>query len=149
MNMEGNGRGRFDRDGFMVFEKVISADKCDQLAVSLADLFQSKQSSSKSRIGGVRNLLQTSPLVAEIANGEAMVGMLNMSMDVKVDGTLVFRMTGTEEKGTWKQEGDKFTATTKKGDKDEVHTGTVDGDQIRFAETTGPKPMTIVLAKKK
>src|SRR5580765_3315393 len=76
MNMEGNGRGRFDRDGFMVFEKVISADKCDQLAVSLADLFQSKQSSSKSRIGGVRNLLQTSPLVAEIANGEAMVGML-------------------------------------------------------------------------
>jgi len=79
---------------------------------------------------------------------EAMVDMLKASMDVKADGTLVFRMTGTEESGTWKHDGDKFTATTKKDSKDskeEVHTGTVDGDKIRFTENG----QTLVLVKKK
>jgi hypothetical protein len=80
---------------------------------------------------------------------ETMVGMLSMSMDVKADGTLVRHVAGEDANGTWKQEGDKFTVTTKKGNKDDVRTGIVDGDKIRFTETEGPKPMTIVLAKKK
>jgi hypothetical protein len=83
------------------------------------------------------------------ADTETMVGMLSMSMDVKADGTLVRHVAGKDENGTWKHEGDRFTVTIKKGDKDEVRTGIVDGDRIRFAETAGPKPMTIVLAKKK
>ncbi|TAK95393.1 MAG: phytanoyl-CoA dioxygenase [Verrucomicrobia bacterium] len=66
----------FARDGFAVFEKVISPGQCDALCAELTDLFQTQQASTRNRIGGLRNLLQTSRLVAEVAAGNALKRIL-------------------------------------------------------------------------
>jgi hypothetical protein len=114
-------------------EKLIGTYEVDKDATVAATLEMSRKQDPK----------------AGKAATETMVGMSNMSMDVKDDGTFVRHVAGKDENGTWKHEGDTFTVTIKRGDKDDVHTGIVDGDRIRFPETAGPQPMTIVLAKKK
>jgi hypothetical protein len=57
----------FNRKGFEIFKGVIPSPRCDELATELSVRFQIKQGSNKSKIGGVRNLLQTTKLVAELA----------------------------------------------------------------------------------
>src|SRR5262245_10352293 len=118
-------------------EKVIGNYELDKAATVTANVEMAKKQDPKTDVANATK------------DAETMLGMLNMSMDVKADGTLVFRMTGTEENGTWKHEGDTITVTTKKAGKDEVRKGTIDGDKIRFTITEGPKPMTFVLEKKK
>ena len=65
----------FSCDGFEIFDEVISCWRCDELAAELSSLFQTQQGNSKSKIGGIRNLLQTSQQVAELANGAALAGL--------------------------------------------------------------------------
>ena len=66
---EAGGADGFHSDGFEIFDEVISRRCCDELAAELSNLFQTQQDNSKSKIGGVRNLLQTSKSVAKLANG--------------------------------------------------------------------------------
>jgi ectoine hydroxylase-related dioxygenase (phytanoyl-CoA dioxygenase family) len=58
---------RFDVDGFEILADVLSPNQCEALADELAHLQDEKMVSSKKRIGGLRNLLQTVPRVAELA----------------------------------------------------------------------------------
>ena len=83
MNAVGNGVSRFARDGFAVFEQVISIPECEALTVELSSRFQSQQASARSRIGGVRNLLQTSALVAEVAVGAPVLNILKSALGVE------------------------------------------------------------------
>ena len=83
MNAVGNGVSRFARDGFAVFEQVISIPECEALTAELSSRFQSQQASARSRIGGVRNLLQTSALVAEVAVGAPVLNILKSALGVE------------------------------------------------------------------
>ena len=86
--------------------------------------------------------------------GQKALEATTMSLDLKADGTFVFRMgmmgmPATDENGTWKIEGDKVVTTTKKdGGKDEVHEGTISGDSLKFTDMGGQKK-TFVVTKKK
>src|SRR5262249_7849070 len=83
-------------------EKVIGTYELDKASTVTAAVEMAKKQDPKADVETVTKAT------------EAMVGMMNPSMDVKADGTLVFRMAGTDYDGTWKHEGDTFTATTKK-----------------------------------
>jgi hypothetical protein len=78
-----------------------------------------------------------------------------MSLDLKADGTFVFRMAmmgmpAQDASGNWKVEGDKVVTTAKKeGSKDEVHEGTISGDSLKFTEDMGGQKMTFIVTKKK
>lgn len=81
MKDEGNGAGCFDRDGFAVFERVIPIQQCAALAAELTSRLQSQQDSARSRIGGVRNLLQSCALVAEVAVSDPIQNILRQVLD--------------------------------------------------------------------
>lgn len=59
--------GNFARDGFAILQNIISLDQCNGLCDELAALLQTRHDSARSRIGGLRNLLQTSRSIAEVA----------------------------------------------------------------------------------
>ena len=82
MNDVGNGVGRFDRDGFAVFEQVIPIPQCGALAAELTSRFQSQQDTSRTRIGGVRNLLQSCKLVADVAVSAPIKSILGSALGV-------------------------------------------------------------------
>src|SRR5215831_16143426 len=86
-------------------EKLTGTYELDKTATVTAAVEAAKKADPKTDEAQVKKMTET------------MLDMMNMSMDVKADGTLVFKMAGTDENGTWKHEGDKFTATTKKGGK--------------------------------
>ena len=67
---------RFARNGFAIFNQIISPQRCEELGNELSSLFDSQQKSAKNRIGGVRNLLQTNKLVTEIANCDELKSIL-------------------------------------------------------------------------
>jgi len=74
---------RFARDGFAVFEKVVSSSVCEALSVDLTARFESQQDSARSRIGGVRNLFQSCPLVAEVADSPSIKSILSSLLGVE------------------------------------------------------------------
>src|SRR5438445_12488159 len=76
----GDAAGRFDRDGFAVFQHVVSIPQCEALADELTARFQSQQDSGRSRIGGVRNLLQSCALVAEVADSPSVKSILRSAL---------------------------------------------------------------------
>lgn len=76
MKPAGNDGGRFNRDGFAVHEQVISPADCELLTRELTPRFQSEQDAARSRIGGLRNLLQTSPSVAQVASSAPVMDLL-------------------------------------------------------------------------
>jgi ectoine hydroxylase-related dioxygenase (phytanoyl-CoA dioxygenase family) len=56
-------KSEFAENGFQIFPAVISNQQCDSLATELSAQFETHQSSVKSKIGGVRNLLQNHNVV--------------------------------------------------------------------------------------
>jgi ectoine hydroxylase-related dioxygenase (phytanoyl-CoA dioxygenase family) len=84
-SVELNGFGQFEHDGFQIIRSLISASECDQLSAELTLLFQQQLHTAKSRIGGVRNLLRTNPLVAQFAKSPALLELLR-----KAAGSPVF-----------------------------------------------------------
>jgi len=73
---EANGFSRLEQDGFQIVNSLITDEACDSLAFELTPLFEQQIKSSKSRIGGVRNLLRTNPLVASFARSPAITKLL-------------------------------------------------------------------------
>ena len=78
-NSESNGFSRFAQDGFQIINSLVSTSECDLLAAELTPLFEQQIKSSKSRIGGVRNLLRTNPLVSSFANSPAITELLRQA----------------------------------------------------------------------
>lgn len=56
------------RDGFEIVGDVLTVEECNALASELSHLQELKAQSSKSKIGGLRNLLRISPRIAELAS---------------------------------------------------------------------------------
>jgi ectoine hydroxylase-related dioxygenase (phytanoyl-CoA dioxygenase family) len=67
---------RFAADGFEILAGVLSSGECEVLADELAHLLDEKKASSGNRIGGLRNLLQTVPRVAELAHSSQLSALL-------------------------------------------------------------------------
>ncbi len=84
-NSESNGFSRFAQDGFQIIHSLVTDDECTRLAAELTPLFERQIKSAKNRIGGVRNLLRTNPLVSTFAKSPAITGLLN-----QVAGSAVF-----------------------------------------------------------
>lgn len=74
----------FFRDGFAILERVVPVGVCDALAHELTLRLQAQQDGARSRIGGVRNLLQFSPLVADVASSNPVTTILNSVMGASV-----------------------------------------------------------------
>jgi ectoine hydroxylase-related dioxygenase (phytanoyl-CoA dioxygenase family) len=66
---------KFAENGFQIFPAVISKQQCDSLAFELSEQFENNQSSTKNKIGGVRNLLQNQSVQA-IATSPKLVSIL-------------------------------------------------------------------------
>jgi ectoine hydroxylase-related dioxygenase (phytanoyl-CoA dioxygenase family) len=75
-NSELNGFGQFEQDGFQIVPEVLTKSECDALVGELSALFEQQQSSVKTRIGGVRNLLRASEHVAELASSTRVTSLL-------------------------------------------------------------------------
>jgi ectoine hydroxylase-related dioxygenase (phytanoyl-CoA dioxygenase family) len=71
----GTRSAEFDRLGFGVFNRVASSSECDRLAAELSAQFDRQQSSSRNKIGGVRNLLQNQQ-VAAVASSASIASLL-------------------------------------------------------------------------
>ena len=76
---------RFAQDGFQILQDVVEPSECDLLAAELTPLFEQQIKSSKSRIGGVRNLLRTNPLVSSLAKSPTITELLR-----QVTGSEIF-----------------------------------------------------------
>jgi len=79
-----NGFGQFEHDGFQIIHSLVTTDECDALAAELTPLFEEQQRSTKSRIGGVRNLLYTNPLVGQFAQSPKLLERLNAAAGTPV-----------------------------------------------------------------
>jgi ectoine hydroxylase-related dioxygenase (phytanoyl-CoA dioxygenase family) len=77
---EANGFSRFERDGFQIIHSLVTQDECNRLTAELTPLFEQQIKSTKSRIGGVRNLLRTNLLVATFAKSPAIIKLLNRAV---------------------------------------------------------------------
>ena len=78
-NSESNGFSRFAQDGFQIITSLVNSSECDHLAAELTPLFEQQIKSSKSRIGGVRNLLRTNLLVSSFAISPAITELLRQA----------------------------------------------------------------------
>src|SRR5688572_15313186 len=66
----------FCEQGFEVVAEVLSDQTIQALGTELSALYQSDHEKSRTRIGGVRNLLRRSPGVAELASSSRLRGIL-------------------------------------------------------------------------
>ena len=66
----------FAEAGFEILESVLAEEKCNALAQELTAFYQREQKSRHNKIGGVRNLLRTSSLVAEFASSPKLQSIL-------------------------------------------------------------------------
>jgi len=73
------GFGQFERDGFQIIHSLVGVVECERIAAELTPLFAHQIKSATHRIGGVRNLLRTSPLVSSFANAPPIVGLLRQA----------------------------------------------------------------------
>jgi ectoine hydroxylase-related dioxygenase (phytanoyl-CoA dioxygenase family) len=80
---EGNGFSQFEQDGFQIINSLVSDGECDRLAAELSPLFEQQIKSSKNRIGGVRNLLRTSPVVSGVAKSPTITELLQQAASVR------------------------------------------------------------------
>ena len=76
---EADGFSRFVRDGFQIIHSLVTDEECNRLTAELTPLFERQITSSKSRIGGVRNLLRTNPAVIAFAKSPAIIELLNQA----------------------------------------------------------------------
>jgi ectoine hydroxylase-related dioxygenase (phytanoyl-CoA dioxygenase family) len=73
---ESNDFSRFKQDGYQIIGSLVSASECDRFVAELSPLFEQRIKSAKGRTGGVRNLLQTSPIVSSFANSSTIAEIL-------------------------------------------------------------------------
>jgi len=66
---------QFQRDGFCIIESVLAPEFCDSLAAELTPVLDQRQTQGKS--GGVRNLLQTNPHIAQLADSPALRSLVS------------------------------------------------------------------------
>ncbi len=78
-NSESNGFSRFAQDGFQIINSLVSENVCDELTAALSPLFDHQIKLAKNRIGGVRNLLRTNPLVSAFAKSPAITRLLHQT----------------------------------------------------------------------
>src|SRR5690348_14739862 len=72
-NSESNGFGQFRQDGYQTIKSLLSIGECDSLAAELTPLLEQQQALSKSKMGGVRNLLQTNSRVSQLSRSRALL----------------------------------------------------------------------------
>jgi ectoine hydroxylase-related dioxygenase (phytanoyl-CoA dioxygenase family) len=73
---ESKSFSRFKQDGYQIINSLVSAGECDLFAATLTPLFEQQVRTTNSRIGGVRNLLRTNPLVTSFAKSPAIAELL-------------------------------------------------------------------------
>jgi hypothetical protein len=73
MNSESKNEctGQFNEDGFEILTDFFPQDRCSALANGLSLLHDEQKKASKSRLGGLRNLLRILPEINELANSYA------------------------------------------------------------------------------
>jgi ectoine hydroxylase-related dioxygenase (phytanoyl-CoA dioxygenase family) len=74
----------FDREGFAVVRGLITAHEADLYASDLSIIFDRKQASASGKIGGVRNLLQESRLVSELATSARVTSVVESVTGLKL-----------------------------------------------------------------
>jgi len=75
---------RFSDDGCLILPDALSGEECDALAAELTPMLDEERTSSTRRIGGVRNLLRASSLVAATASLTGFVALLERLTGGKV-----------------------------------------------------------------
>lgn len=75
-NAESNGFSQFDRHGFQIVKSLVEHSECDLLSEELTPLFEEQQKTARNKVGGLRNLLQTSPSVSQFAKSAKVVSFL-------------------------------------------------------------------------
>ena len=91
---------------------------------------------------------KNNPMATQMMEG--MVNAMNISIELKADGTAVSNSPNGTEQGTWKLDGSKITLTTKKDGKDESVTGDYANGVITLEdEVEAGKKMKMTLTKKK
>lgn len=68
---------RFNEDGFQILENVVSKSDCDALKLEFKALFRRQQRLSRRTVGGVRNVLRLSPLVADFAASPKLLALVS------------------------------------------------------------------------
>lgn len=63
----------FEQSGFQLVADFVAAEVCDRIVETCTTLYEQQQSRSRTRIGGIRNLLQRSPVVTDSARSAAQV----------------------------------------------------------------------------
>jgi hypothetical protein len=71
-----NGYGHFDQAGFQIIKSLVEPDECDLFSGELTPVFERQQKISKSKIGGVRNLLRNNLRVLQFANSPKPISIL-------------------------------------------------------------------------
>jgi ectoine hydroxylase-related dioxygenase (phytanoyl-CoA dioxygenase family) len=70
------------KDGFEILDAVLPQRQCEVLADELTALHDQRKTSSKSRLGGLRNLIQLVPQVADIASSPLITNLLHSRLGV-------------------------------------------------------------------
>ena len=71
-----NGVSQFERDGFQIVKSLADLSQCDLLTTELTPLFTQQQNAAKTKIGGLRNLLQTSLQVLNFAKSDRLLTII-------------------------------------------------------------------------
>lgn len=71
-----SGFDQFEQDGFKILMGVLTASECDALSCELSALFEKQQHSARNKIGGIRNVLHTSPGVAQLASSRTVISIM-------------------------------------------------------------------------
>jgi ectoine hydroxylase-related dioxygenase (phytanoyl-CoA dioxygenase family) len=74
---ESNERDRFEESGFLVVPGVLSAGQCDALAAELTEAFQQQQGASFRAMGGLRDVLRSSPLASQVAHSPRLISLVS------------------------------------------------------------------------
>ena len=80
-NGDATGISQFDRDGFHLIPAVAGADDCDRLIAELMPLYERHSAATAGKVGGVRNLLRTSPRTATFANSAKINSLIRQFAD--------------------------------------------------------------------
>jgi len=75
-NSESNGFSQFTQDGYQTIKSLLPTEECDSLTAELTPLLEQQQTLTKSKIGGVRNLLQTNSRVSLLSRSRQLLSVL-------------------------------------------------------------------------
>ena len=73
---EATGASQFETNGFQFIPAVASADQCDRLIAELMPLYERHAAAAVGKVGGVRNLLRTSPLTGALAHSPEAISLI-------------------------------------------------------------------------